>query len=214
VKQRTMLINTLRGLMAEYGIVVAERPRHVGELVAILADPADERIPAPLHDGLMALVETLRGLEQRIERIEQQIVGWGRDNATCRHLITIPGCGPILSTAMAAMVIDPAAFTSARDFAASLGLVPRQEGTGGRSSSVRSASAAMAICAGGWSMAQCRCCAAGAPKRIPGWRNCSKPRSAGRRLCARQQDGTHRLGGDDAPGGLPQPAARSVVPPT
>ena len=132
VKQRTMLINTLRGLMAEYGIVVAERPRLVGELVAILADPADERIPAPLHDGLMALVETLRGLEQRIERIEQQIVGWGRDNATCRHLITIPGCGPILSTAMAAMVIDPAAFTSARDFAASLGLVPRQEGTGGK----------------------------------------------------------------------------------
>ena len=51
VKQRTMLINTLRGLMAEYGIVVAERPRHVGEPVAILADPADERIPAPLHDG-------------------------------------------------------------------------------------------------------------------------------------------------------------------
>ena len=132
VKQRTMLINTLRGLMAEYGIVVAERPRLVGELVAILADPADERIPAPLHDGLMALVETLRGLEQRIERIEQQIVGWGRDNATCRHLITIPGYGPILSTAMAAMVIDPAAFTSARDFAASLGLVPRQEGTGGK----------------------------------------------------------------------------------
>ena len=132
VKQRTMLINTLRGLMAEYGIVVAERPRHVGELVAILADPADERIPAPLHDGLMALVETLRGLEQRIERIEQQIVGWGRDNATCRHLITIPGYGPILSTAMAAMVIDPAAFTSARHFAASLGLVPRQEGTGGK----------------------------------------------------------------------------------
>jgi transposase len=132
VKQRTMLINTLRGLMAEYGIVVTERPRHVGELVAILADPADERIPAPLHDCLMALVETLRALEQRIERVEQQIVGWGRDNATYRHLNTIPGYGPILSTAMAAMVIDPAAFNSARHFAVSLGLVPRQEGTGGK----------------------------------------------------------------------------------
>jgi transposase len=59
VKQRTMLINTLRGLVAEFGIVVAEGPRHVGELIAILADPADERIPAPLHDGLWAIVETL-----------------------------------------------------------------------------------------------------------------------------------------------------------
>jgi transposase len=132
VKQRTMLINTLRGLMAEFGIAVAEGPRHVGELVAILADPADERIPAPLHGGLMAIVETLRGLEQRIERVEKQIVGWGRSNQTCRHLITIPGYGPILSTAMAAMVVNPAAFTSARHFSASLGLAPRQDGTGGK----------------------------------------------------------------------------------
>ena len=132
VKQRTMLINTLRGLMAEFGIVVAEGPRHVGELIAILADPADERIPAPLHDGLWAIAETLRGLEQRIERVEKQIVGWGRGNATCRHPITIPGYGPILSTAMAAMVVNPAAFASARHFAASLGLVPRQDGTGGK----------------------------------------------------------------------------------
>jgi hypothetical protein len=61
VKQRTMLINTLRGLMAEFGIVVSEGPRHVGELVALLVDPADQRIPTPLHEGLLAIVETLRG---------------------------------------------------------------------------------------------------------------------------------------------------------
>jgi transposase len=132
VKQRTMLINTLRGLMAEFGIVVADGPQHVGKLIAVLADPADTRIPAPLHDGLMAIIESLRGLEQRIERVEKQIVGWGRGNRTCRHLVTIPGYGPILSSAMAAMVVNPAAFTSARHFAASLGLVPRQDGTGGR----------------------------------------------------------------------------------
>src|SRR6266481_1041000 len=132
VKQRTMLINALRGLMAEFGIVVAEGPHHVGELVAMLADPADRRIPTPLHDGLMAIVETLRGLERRIEIVEKQIVGWGRGSATCRHLITIPGYGPILSTAMAAMVVNPAAFTSGRHLSASLGLVPRQDGTGGK----------------------------------------------------------------------------------
>jgi transposase len=131
VKQRTMLINTLRGLMAEFGIAVAAGPSHVEELVTILTDPADARIPAPLHDGLMAIVESLRGLEQRIARIEKQIVGWGRGSASCRHLITIRGYGVILSTAMAAMV-DPAAFASGRHFAASLGIVPRQDGTGGK----------------------------------------------------------------------------------
>jgi len=132
VKQRTMLINTLRGLMAEFGIVVAEGPRHVGELVAILADPADRRIPNPLHEGLLAIVETLGGLQRRIEIVEKRIVGWGRDSQTCRHLITIPGYGPILSSAMAALVVNPAAFTSGRHFSASLGLVPRQDGTGGK----------------------------------------------------------------------------------
>ena len=77
-----MLIN-LRGLMAGFGIV-AEGPQHVGELVAILADPADRRIPTPLHEGLLAIVESLRGLQRRIEIVEKQIVGWGRDNPTCR----------------------------------------------------------------------------------------------------------------------------------
>jgi transposase len=62
VKQRTMLINTLRGLMAEFGVVAPEGPRHLGELVAVLIDPADGRIAAPLRDGLLAIVETLRGL--------------------------------------------------------------------------------------------------------------------------------------------------------
>ena len=116
IKQRTMLINTLRGLMAEFGIVVAEGPQHVDELVAIVADPADKRVPAPLHQGLLAIIETLRGLQQRIERVERQIVDWGRDNQTCRHLITIPGYGPILSTAMAAIMVNPAGFASGRHF--------------------------------------------------------------------------------------------------
>ena len=118
IKQRTMLINALRGLMAEDGIVVAEGPHHVGELVAILADPADRRIPTPLHEGLLAIVETLRGLERRIEIVEKRIVGWGRGNQTCRHLITIPGYGPILSSAMAAFTVDLAAFGGGRHFSA------------------------------------------------------------------------------------------------
>jgi Transposase IS116/IS110/IS902 family len=74
----------------------------------------------------------LRGLGRRIEIVEKQIVGWGRDNQTCRHLITIPGDGPILSSAMTAFAVDPAAFASGWHFSASLGLVPRQDGTGGK----------------------------------------------------------------------------------
>jgi transposase len=132
MKQRTMLINALRGLMAEFGIVVAEGPQHIGELVAILADPEDRRIPAPLHEALTRMAEVLRGLERQIEGIDKQIMTWGRGNETCRHLITAPGYGPILSSAMAAIVVNPAVFRSGRDFSASVGLVPRQDGTGGK----------------------------------------------------------------------------------
>jgi transposase len=132
VKQRTMTMNALRSLMAEFGIVAREGAHHVAELEAVLIDPDDQRIPAPLQDALRRLSEILRHLQARIEAIEKEIVAWGRANASCRHLITIPGYGPILSSAMAAMVTDPHVFKSGRDFAASLGLVPRQDGTGGK----------------------------------------------------------------------------------
>lgn len=132
MKQRTMTMNALRSLMAEFGIVVMEGPRHIAELEAVLADPDDMRIPAPLHDGLKKMAETLRALERRIESIDKELVACGRSNATFRHLITIPGYGPILSSAMTAMTVDPKAFRCARDFAASLGLTPRQDSTGGK----------------------------------------------------------------------------------
>jgi len=132
MKQHTMLRNQLRGLMAEFGIVAAKGRRGVSELVAILTDPQDQRIPSPLRDGLVMIAETLRGIDLKLEGIDRQLVTTGRANATYRHLITAPGYGPILSSAMAAMVVDPAAFCRGADFAASLGLVPRQQGTGGK----------------------------------------------------------------------------------
>ena len=132
LKQRTMLMNHLRGMMAEFGIVVGEGPQHIAALLGVLADPQDERIPALLRDGLRLVADSLRGLEHRLALIDKQIVALGRDNATYRCLITAPGYGPILSSAMAAIVVDPTGFRSGRDFAASLGLVPRQDGTGGK----------------------------------------------------------------------------------
>jgi transposase len=140
IKQRTMLRNQLRGLMAEFGIVAAKGRRGLNELLAILVDPEDRRIPSPLREGLIAIMETLRSLERKLEGIDRQMVAAGRADATCRHLITAPGYGPILSSAMAALVIDPGAFKRSSDFAASLGpcssqgqaLVPPQDGTGGK----------------------------------------------------------------------------------
>lgn len=132
MKQRTMLINALRGHMAEFGIVVAEGPQHVKELLAALVDPEEKRIPALLHGALVQFAEALRSLERRVEMLEKQIVTWARGNATCRHLMTAPGYGPILSSAMAAMVTDPSVFRRGPDFSASLGIVPRLTGTGGK----------------------------------------------------------------------------------
>jgi len=119
-------------MMAEFGVVAPVGPHHIGELVAVLADPEDGRIPSPLHEALMRVVAALQSIEGQLEGVEKQILAWARTSQTARHLLTIPGYGPILSSAMAAIVVAPAAMRSGRDFAASLGLVPRQEGTGGK----------------------------------------------------------------------------------
>jgi transposase len=132
MKQHTMLTNHIRGLMAEFGVVAAKGRLGLKDLTAILDDPNDLRIPSPLREGLARIVDTLRFIDGKLEALERQLVQAGRENATIRHLITAPGYGPILSSAMAAMVVDPAAFRRGSDFAASLGLVPRQEGTGGK----------------------------------------------------------------------------------
>jgi transposase len=132
IKQRTMLMNQLRGLMAEFGIVVPEGSRHIRELLRILEDRSDQRVPELLKSALLLTAERLRGVQEQAEAIDKQILEWGRSNQTYRHLITIDGYGPVLSSAMAAIVTNPEAFASGRDFSASLGLVPRQNTTGGK----------------------------------------------------------------------------------
>ncbi len=132
MKQHTMLINQMRGLMAEFGIVAPKGEPHVEELVAILADADDQRLPTMLRDALRLTAELLGAIDRKLEKIDRQLVTSGRDDPTYRRLIKVPGYGVVLSSAMSAMVADPAAFRSARDFAASLGVVPRLEGTGGK----------------------------------------------------------------------------------
>ena len=132
IKQHTMAMNALRSLMAEFGVVVPQGPQHISKLRLILADPEDARIPDLARAALNTLADTLAAVDSQIETLDRAIKAQVRGNATARRLDTIPGFGPILSGAIAAIVTDPRHFDSGRDFAASLGLVPRQDGTGGK----------------------------------------------------------------------------------
>jgi transposase len=129
VRQRTMLINALRAHLAEFGIVAAKGRGKVADLIGGL-DEAD--IPALAREALRQIAEQIGASDQRIEALEKKIVGWHKADETSRNLATIPGIGPITASALAASVPDPAAFDSGRKLAAWLGLVPRQNSTGGK----------------------------------------------------------------------------------
>jgi transposase len=130
IAQRTQVINMLRGQMAEFGSVVAKGPQHVGELVGKLAAPAS--LPEPLRQVLLGLVRLLAELKDQIKALDKQILAWHRENALSRRLAGIDGYGPILSTALAVRVQQPERFRCGRDLAAWIGLVPKQNSSGGK----------------------------------------------------------------------------------
>jgi transposase len=128
--QRTMLLNALRGHLAEFGLVASKGPGHVKELIAQLAEPG--AVPEMLRPALLGLAAVLTALERQIAAVDKRLVGWHRDHEASRRLATIPGLGPITSSAIAARVLQPQRFRRARDFAAWLGLVPKQRSSGGQ----------------------------------------------------------------------------------
>ena len=132
VRQRTMLANALRGHLAEFGLIAAQGLHKVAGLIAIVRDERDARVPDMARQVLRVMAEQLGDLETRIAAIEAQIMAWHKSNPVSRRLATIPGIGPIIATAIAATVADPSVFRSGREFAAWLGLVPRQNSTGGK----------------------------------------------------------------------------------
>jgi transposase len=132
VRQRTMLVNALRGHLAELGIVAAQGIAKVTQLAAIVFDEADGRLPIFARQALQALVAQIRDVQARIATLEAELVAWCRRDDASRRLATIPGVGPITATAMAATVTDPSCFSSGRQLAAWLGLVPRQNSSGGK----------------------------------------------------------------------------------
>jgi transposase len=132
VRQRTMLINALRGHLGEFGIIGPVGRHRVAELERALAVADEVTVPALAREALQILIAELHSLEQRIKVIEVAIVRENKTNAVSRRLTTIPGIGPITASAIAATIPDPAAFKSGREFAAWIGLVPRQHSSGGK----------------------------------------------------------------------------------
>jgi transposase len=133
IRQRTMLVNALRGHLAELGIVVAQGLSRTRELIEMLTgESPDSRIPALARTALAPLVAQLLDLQRRIKALEAELLAWHRTSAESRRLETIPGVGFITATAIAATVTDPSHFRSGREFAAWLGLTPRQNSTGGK----------------------------------------------------------------------------------
>ena len=132
VRQRTMLVNALRGHLSEFGLIAAQGLHKMGGLLAIVMDDADARIPDMARQVLKVIAGQIDELQTKIAAIETQILAWHKSNPVSQRLATIPGIGPIIATAIAATVPDPSVFSSGRGFAAWLGLVPRQHSTGGK----------------------------------------------------------------------------------
>ena len=134
--QRTALLNALRGHMAEIGLVAPQGAQHAYELKRLTADGFDENgeivVPDCVRGALSPLVDQIDALDEAILAIDQELAASVKANATARRLTTIPGVGPVTASAIVATIQDMSAFASGRDFAAFLGLTPRQSSTGGK----------------------------------------------------------------------------------
>jgi len=132
VRQQTAVINAIRAHLAEFGVVAPVGRRGVAELLDVVVDSSDERVPEVARARVAALGAQLRMLKAQILEFDRQIMAWHRSNETSKRLDEIPGVGPALATALVAGVADPKAFRSGRNFSAWIGLVPKQHSSGGK----------------------------------------------------------------------------------
>lgn len=131
VRQRTRLMNALRAHVAEHGVVAPAGVKGFLSLMERLA-AGELGIPQFLARALQAMAGELASLQRAIRAVEAEILAWHRQDETSRRLAAIPGFGLITASAVAAALTDPTAFRCGRDFAASLGLTPHIDGTGGK----------------------------------------------------------------------------------
>jgi transposase len=130
IRQQTSVINAIRAHCAEFGIVAPVGRRGVEELLNAIAN--EKRVPEIARACLLALGAQLRTIKEKIVEFDRMIRAWHRSCETSRRLDEIPGVGPALATALVASVADPRTFRSGRDFSAWIGLVPKQNSSGGK----------------------------------------------------------------------------------
>jgi transposase len=132
IRQQTSVINVIRAHLAEFGIVAPVGRNGVEQLLEVAADASDKRLPDVARACVAALGAQLRMLRAQILQFDRMIMAWHRSSEASRRLDNIPGVGPVLATALVASVADPKMFRSGRDFSAWIGLVPKQNSSGGK----------------------------------------------------------------------------------
>ena len=132
IRQQTATINSIRAHLAEFGIVAPVGRRGVEQLLEVIADSNDARVPEVARACVAALGVQLRQLKAQILELDRRITAWHRSSELSRRLNEIPGVGPTLATALVASIADPKVFRSGRDFSAWIGLVPKQNSSGGQ----------------------------------------------------------------------------------
>jgi len=200
IRQRTQLVNLIRGQLAEFGIVLAKGVQHALRLVEQLLDGEALDLPALAARIMVTLAAQVRDLQGRIGLIEKDLKSWSRDDQVVKRLQTVPGIGLITASALAATVSDPHQFTSGRQFAAWLGLTPRANSSGGKERlghiSKMGDQYLRRLLVNGMTaqLRAVRC----HPDRYP-WTTGLLHRKPGQAGCGRhgQQDGADRLGCDD-----------------
>ena len=132
VGQRTLLINAIRSHLAEFGIVAGVGRNGVEVLLELIRKGEDDRVPPPARDCLMALAAQLDLVKRQILEADRRVLAWHRSNNISKRLEAIPSFGPLVASALVASVPDPHVFRSGRDMSAWIGIVPKENSTGGK----------------------------------------------------------------------------------
>jgi transposase len=132
LRQRTQLINAVRGHLAEFGLIARRGAHNIRELSDLIRDTEADKLPDAARAMLLLLLEQIREAQLRIRKTEQALEAWAKQSDACRRLLAIPGVGIMSATALVLAMDDPKRFRSGRHFAAWLGLVPRQSSSGER----------------------------------------------------------------------------------
>lgn len=132
VRARTAQANQIRGLLAEFGLIVPQGITHLYQRVPLLLEEAKHELPGLFRELVRQLLEHLKVLDRQVNEMELQIQIWHRSNALSRKLEKIPGIGPLTASAPVASIGDAKSFDNGRQLAAWLGLMPKQHSSGGK----------------------------------------------------------------------------------